>query len=221
MDFFRALRMRLLYGGLKMKRTAFRWSILGFCFVLGLGALSFSLAFGDPTPSGSGSDQVSWHRTPFEINSLNSNFKLTIPVVSSNNEVIVGISPTEAGEAEEIAVGVVTWEDSGLTNRLVLPRISGISNYPVGNLQSSPGDLSVIYDENLFQADQSLVVYLKVNQGTTVKVEQDEKVLAEQSVTEGFVIQNGLPLSMKKVRPTGLLVQLQTSRLARAFGKGE
>lgn len=208
-----------------MKVRTLVMALLGLLTVVGIGAILFILgtdrkAQAQAPTQTPDSNQVAWQRQKIPISSTDSKLTLNIPDLATKSEYIIGVKPIDPGEQEHIVAGVVSWVNSGISNERLIPKIGSVTNYPSDLISGSAGTVNISNSANLFSEDQSLVIYAKVAAGTVVTVRKANDTLVDRSVEDGFVIQQGLPAAMKNIGPAGLLVQLQTGRLARAFGQG-
>jgi hypothetical protein len=136
--------------------------------------------------------------------------------MADTSEWIVGVVPAQSGEKEEVMIGIVSWTNAGVSNRMNIEKISEISNYPTNLIETPHGSLSIGESGSLRSGGKSLVVFLKIAPGTTLNILKDGNSLHSQSVGTGFAVQSGSPATMKVENVSGLLMQLQTNRLARA-----
>lgn len=168
---------------------------------------------------------VTWEQKRIPIKPYNSQIELSMPDLAADSDWIVGVAPTKKGEKQEMAVGLVSWESAGVSNRLNVQKIADISNYPTDSIETSQGRLSVVNPNDTDSLDKidtsgkTLIIFMKVAPETKVSLMKDGKSLTDRTVDSGFAFQQNFPLAVKANTVSGLLTQLQANRLTQALTK--
>lgn len=165
-------------------------------------------------------NSVAWKRKEIPLNTINSRFRLNLPIFSPDNDWIVGIKPVKAGEIERMYVGLVTWDDvtnqNGKANGKEPKRISRIENYPEES--SSVGDGQASFG-NILDDNQTLVIYLEVRPLTEIDVAQNGNEVILKASEGASILFNGKKRSAPLEGPASFLNEVHRGKLRKAAGK--
>jgi hypothetical protein len=163
---------------------------------------------------------VAWKRTERPVRTVNSRFKLNLPVFPPDADWIVGVKPIKEGEKERMYVGIVTWEDAidkeGKARGLGGKNVSKMEDYPQEAASFADGETSVA---NILADNQTLVIYLEVAPSTKIVVAQNGKESVLKASEGSAVIFDGKKESVKLEGPAFLLNEMHIKKLKKEAEK--
>lgn len=156
--------------------------------------------------------KINWEPTYYPISGSDSKVELNLPDVLTDSNLIVGIQKTKKGEPEAIAVAVVEWRElenfsQGLDFKPKV--ISAITNLSPDAINLSAGRIELM---NAVESDKSLLIHLKVNPKTYVRLKKGSKDFVRKVQTSDEIYHKGEVLDVANSEIPLLLNRLSMSK---------
>lgn len=182
-------------------------------------ALGISRAKRQPVAQAPSASAV-WKRNKKSVDSFGSNVSVNLVNFPANTEWIVGASALTVADTPEASVGIAHWNNSGGNSTLRAASIDKIDNYPDGFVDITTDAITIRGSEALVTADKTVIVYLKLKDGTQVHLTENGNEVGLKAVSgdAGFGVKNGTAISLPVRGASVLLTYLQAERIAKAAG---